>query len=140
MAEEFGQADIKNLPHCFVHGDIIDTNVIRDYRNKPYILDFSVVNTYPRIQELAVMLCDILLIPDKGKFRKVYDRALFIYQEGIKLDKVELEILPLCFQAAHATHIIGSVKSAVKGGDPEENDYWMKMGRDGLKFTREFWN
>ena len=127
------------MPHCFVHGDIIDTNVIRSEGGKLYVLDFSVSNVYPRIQELAVMLCDILFNSDKDKFNEIYIRTLRTYQNTTNLEEVEVNALPLYVQAAHAMHIIGSVKSAVKEGDSEENDHWMKVGREGLKFTLEFW-
>ena len=56
----FTKLDIKSLPTAFVHGDIIRTNVMRDKNGKLYILDFSVANNYPRIQELAVLLCNLL--------------------------------------------------------------------------------
>lgn len=140
LAKEFSSIDIKALPHCFVHGDIIDTNVIRSNKNKVYILDFSVSNVYPRVQELAVMLCDILFDSNKQRFQKIYNRALGIYQKIIKLEKIELDTLPLYVQAAHAMHIVGAAKSAVEDGDSEENDHWIYVGREGLKFTRGFWN
>ena len=85
LVVRFSQVDIKILPSCFVHGDIIDTNVIRSSEGKLYVLDFSVANIYPRIQELAVMLCDILFVPDKKKFQKVYDRTLAVYQKRVYL-------------------------------------------------------
>ncbi len=140
LAKEFSSIEIEALPHCFVHGDVIDTNVIRSSKGKVYILDFSVSNVYPRIQELAVMLCDILFDSNKQRFQEIYDRALEIYQERIRLEKIELNTLPLYVQAAHAMHIVGAAKSAVEDGDSEENDHWIRAGKEGLKFTMGFWN
>ncbi len=111
LAKEFSSIDIKALPHCFVHGDIIDTNVIRSNKNKVYILDFSVSNVYPRVQELAVMLCDILFDSNKQRFQEIYNRALETYQGRTKLEKIELDTLPLYVQVAHAMHIVGAAKS-----------------------------
>ncbi|MBW6441355.1 phosphotransferase [Patescibacteria group bacterium] len=139
LAKKLSMVSIEDLPHCFVHGDIIDTNVIRSKNNKLYILDFSVSNVYPRIQELAVMLCDILFEQNKNDFQKTYDRTLEVYQESIKLEQKEIETLPLYTQVAHAMHIIGSVKSALQDGDSIENNHWMEMGREGLVFTSDFW-
>jgi len=58
LLEEFKALNIETLPHCFVHGDILRTNVIKDNEGKIWIIDFSVSNYYPRIQELAVLACD----------------------------------------------------------------------------------
>ncbi|MBN1263208.1 MAG: phosphotransferase [Candidatus Pacebacteria bacterium] len=138
LAEKFKQVDVKSLPRCLVHGDIIETNVIRSQKGRLYIFDFSVANIYPRIQELAVMLCDILFVPERGKFQAIYQRTLDVYQKEIKLEKAEIEALPLLVRAAHAMHIIGSVKYALEEGDFEENKHWIKMGREGLAFTRKF--
>lgn len=140
LVKKFSSVNIRTLPHCFVHGDIIDTNVIRSSKGKVYILDFSVSNVYPRIQELAVMLCDILFDSNKQRFQETYDRALEIYQERIRLEKIELNTLPLYVQAAHAMHIVGAAKSTFEDGDSEENDHWIRAGREGLKFTMGFWN
>lgn len=139
LVRKFTSLPIKDLPHCFVHGDIIETNVIRSEAGKLYLLDFSVSNIYPRIQELAVMLCNILFDSNKDKFNEIFNRTLQIYQNITMLKEIEISTLPLYVQAAHAMHMIGSVKSAVNDGEFEENDYWMKVGREGLKFTFDFW-
>lgn len=48
------------LPKCFVHGDFTKSNIIKSADGKIYILDFSVANWYPRIQELAVINANLL--------------------------------------------------------------------------------
>jgi len=59
LIRSFQSIDIDKLPHCFVHGDITKTNTMRSKKGDIYILDFAVANYYPRIQELAVILCDL---------------------------------------------------------------------------------
>ena len=49
------------LPIAFVHGDIINTNVIKDNNSKLWIIDFSVSNILPRIIDLAVISCNLCL-------------------------------------------------------------------------------
>jgi thiamine kinase-like enzyme len=51
---------IDQLPKCFVHWDILKTNIIRSINGDFYIVDYSVANIYPRIQDLAVLLCNVL--------------------------------------------------------------------------------
>ena len=67
LLEKFQNLEIETLPHCFVHGDIIRTNVIKGKDNNIWVVDFSVSNYYPRIQELAVLACDVLFNKDNKK-------------------------------------------------------------------------
>jgi len=131
---EFSKLNLNSLPTAFVHGDIIRTNVMRDKNGALYILDFSVANNYPRIQELAVLLCNILY-EDKnpGDFMDYYKLALDEYGKRIGLTKLEFESLPLYLKAAHAMHIIGAGKEKYKKDNKsEENAYWLTQGRRGL--------
>lgn len=79
---QFSKLDCQKLPHCFVHGDITTTNVIKDAKNKLYILDFSVSNFYVRIQELAVLLSSLMFFPgDLNKTQEYYKTTLTEYQK-----------------------------------------------------------
>jgi len=140
LAQEFSKLDINSLPHCFVHGDIIDTNVIKDHKNNLWILDFSVSNLYPRIQELAVISCSLLFDPaQKDRFIDNYLFALNEYQSEISLTQIEINTLPLFVKVAHAMHIIGATKTRIASKDSAENQYWMNFSRDGLSFVSKIW-
>ncbi|MCH7951414.1 phosphotransferase [Patescibacteria group bacterium] len=135
LFNKFSKLDVKFLPTAFVHGDIIRTNVMRDENGELYILDFSVANNYPRIQELAVLLCN-LLYDDKnpGDFMGYYELALDEYKKRNELTKLEVKSLPLYLKAAHAMHIIGAGKEKYKEDNKsEENEYWLSQGRKGLR-------
>ena len=134
---KFSKLDVKSLPTAFVHGDIIRTNVMRDKNGELHILDFSVSNNYPRIQELAVLLCN-LLYDDKnpGDFMAYYELAVDEYKNRNELTKLEVESLPLYLKATHAMHIIGAGKEKYKEGNKsEENEYWLNQGRKGIRDT-----
>jgi Ser/Thr protein kinase RdoA (MazF antagonist) len=141
LAKEFSSLSIQDLPHCFVHGDLIKTNIMRDNRDHLYILDYSVANYYPRIQELAVLLCDFLFDKDNlSDFGKVYDFTISEYQKYDKLEKIELENLPLFVKLAHAMHVLcATYEKEVKGNQTKENDYFMNLGRIGLLYTSKRW-
>ncbi len=140
VAKSFSSVNLSSLPHCFVHGDIIDTNVLRANNGKIYILDFSVANVYPRIQELAVLLCDIFFNNNQNTFKRIYDDVLNLYQTKIKLEELEIKTLPIFIQIAHAMHIIGATRTSIEGGNSTENDYWLKLGRKGLSLTLNWWS
>ncbi len=141
LAEEFASLSIQDLPHCFVHGDLIKTNVMRDNLDHLYILDYSVANYYPRIQELAVLLCDFLFDKDNlSDFSKVYDFVINEYQKYDKLEKTELENLPLFVKLAHAMHVLcATYEKKVKNNQTQENDYFINLGRIGLLYTSKHW-
>jgi len=82
LAQTFSLLRIADLPHCFVHGDILKTNVLRDRSGNLFVVDFSVANTQPRIQELAVLLCNVLFDEDDpASFKDYYDLTLSEYQK-----------------------------------------------------------
>jgi Ser/Thr protein kinase RdoA (MazF antagonist) len=139
LAHNFPGLEIDKLPHCFVHGDIIATNVIKDNNGKLYIIDFAVSNYYPRIQELAILLCGLLYINNKDKYLANYNLALDTYQQVIKLEQREIDILPTYIKLAHAMHIIGATREKLKGSELPENNFWLNSGQDGIRISNNIW-
>jgi Ser/Thr protein kinase RdoA (MazF antagonist) len=104
-----------------------------------YIVDFGVSGVYPRIQELAMLLCDLFFTPDKAEYTKNYQLALDAYQETVQLEDTELEWLPTFVKLAHAMHIIAPTIQKVKHGNSSaENEHWLRRGREGLRFMGKF--
>ncbi|MBU1201166.1 MAG: phosphotransferase [Nanoarchaeota archaeon] len=135
LVEKFKNIKIASLPHCFAHGDIIRTNVIRDKNDKIWIVDFSVSNYYPRIQELAVLACDILFNRDnKEESEQNLKDALEEYQKTIKLTTREIEVLPTYIKLAHAMHVLcATYEKKAKKNDSKENEYFLNIGKSGLR-------
>ena len=118
-----------------MHGDIIRTNVIKDKKGKMWILDFSVSNYYPRIQEMAVMACDILYDRKIGKKSNSNLKiALEEYQKTSKLTRREIDVLPNYIRLAHAMHVLcATYEKKMNFNKSKENEYFLKIGRLGLK-------
>lgn len=135
LIDEFDNMQIDKLPHCFVHGDIITTNVMEDNNSKIYIIDFSVSNYYLRIQELAVLACNLFFNPNSiTETENNLKVALEEYQKKIKLTDKELESLPLYIKFAHAMNLLSAnFEKVVNKNDSDENEYWLNLGRSGLK-------
>jgi len=135
LLEKFKNLNIETLPYCFVHGDIIKTNVIKDKNGKIWIVDFSVSNYYPRIQELAILTCDILFNKDnKDESEQNLKDVLEEYQKTIKLTLRELASLPTYIKFAHAMHVLlATYEKKVKNNNSEENEYFLEIGRAGLR-------
>lgn len=139
LKDEFDKLDVKSLPHALVHGDLISTNIIKS-KEKIYFVDYSVANFYPRIVELAVLMCDVMFDPT-GKIgvEKYYKLLLEEYQKYEKLTKKELEVLPLFIKLSHAMHVIRATREKEEGRDSKENNHWLNLGKKGLAATEKIW-
>ena len=126
LVAEFGNINVKALPYAFVHGDLLTTNVMKSKKGGLYVFDFACANYYPRIMELAVLMCNLLKDQDA-------DFVVDEYQKHLKLTEDELKQLPLFVDLAHAMHVIGARReNAIHGNATEENQYWLNQGRKGL--------
>lgn len=137
LLEKFRSLKIETLPHCFVHGDIIKTNVVKDAGGKIWIVDFSVSNDYPRIQELAVLGCDILFNKESAEeSNKNLEIALNEYQKKMTLTPKELVALPIYILLAHAMHVLCTTyEKKVNGNMTNENKAFYELGRAGVRMT-----
>ena len=124
----------RRLPRCFVHGDMIVTNLMKDKKGKIWIIDFAVANHYPRVQELAILASNVLFDEkDKGKTKRNLEIALEKYQKIIKLTPQELKALPTYIKLAHAMFVLcANYEKMVENNSSEENEYWLAQGRAGL--------
>lgn len=141
LAEEafcrYKEIPVDTLPKAFVHGDLIKTNIIVDAKDDVYVIDFSVANVYPRIQEIAVMAANLMFDEKHGvtaPLRERVDKLVAMYEaSGGELTDIEKRYafdyaLPSC-----AMEYMGSVNERIKTGDNEEILYWEKLGFEGLR-------
>ena len=133
--EQYMEIPIDKLPHCFVHGDLTKANVFRGEDGSIYILDFSVSNWYPRIQELAIITANLLY--DKDRYATIRERSELVlgeYGKLIALTEEEKQCLYPYALADVAMDFLGAHQEKfIYGNDTEETDFWLNMGRDGLK-------
>lgn len=131
--ERYEAIPTEELPRCFIHGDLIGSNLIRAETGEAYVLDFSVANTAPRIQELAV-IASSLLHDDPTPLRERCARIAAGYErfsELIDLEKSSLEDYAI---ATMAMELIGAVREASRGTvTAEERAYFLAIGRGGLE-------
>lgn len=126
---------VDDLPHSFVHGDFTKTNVLKGNDGKVYILDFSVANWYPRIQELAVIAANLL--HDDSDSSSLEDRCNQVadeYSQFNNLTDEERRHLPAYALAGIAMEFMGAHQEKhINGNDTDETDYWLTLGRKGLR-------
>jgi|GEM_PF-339545 len=126
---------IERLPHCFVHGDLSKANTIKGDDGKIYVLDFSVANRYPRIQEIAVMAANLFLDqshPVSLKSRCEY--ALETYGHINLLIDDEKRYLYDYALAGAAMELMGPLQEKyLHNNATPETDYRLEVGRRGLR-------
>src|SRR5690606_12517683 len=109
-------------------------NVIKGEDGKIYILDFSVANRYPRIQELAVIVANLLHDDSETTLEGKCEQVANEYSEFNQLTEQERQHLPAYALAGVAMEFMGAHQEKyINGNDTEETDYWLSLGREGLR-------
>jgi Ser/Thr protein kinase RdoA (MazF antagonist) len=135
VIEQYQEVPVGELPHCFVHGDFTKANVVKADSGRIYILDFSVANWYPRIQEIAVISANLL--QDDDGHRPLWETCKMTVDEYSKLNPLTvlewqhaysyaLAALAMDFMGAHQEKYVEEHGSS-------EMDYWLNLGRTGLR-------
>ncbi|MDO8461188.1 MAG: phosphotransferase [bacterium] len=132
---KYRRIPVDTLPHCFVHGDFTKANVLKAENGDIYILDFSVANWYPRIQELAVIAAN--LMHDDTDTTSLKDKTELVAEEYDKFNKLTPEERKWLYDyalAGVAMEFMGAHQEKyINGNDTEETEYWLNLGREGLR-------
>ena len=110
-------------------------NVMKGNDGKIYILDFSVTNWYPRIQELAVIVANLLY--DENSNLSLRDKTESVSEMYDKLNPLTLDEKQYLYAYALAgitMEFMGSLQEKfIKGNTTEETEYWLNLGQIGLR-------
>ena len=141
LSEKLQKIDLSKLPHSFVHGDIISSNVIKDDNNKLWIIDFAVSNYLPRIIDLVVTGDNLCLNPNSRENTiKNFKLIISEYEKYNKLTDYEKGIIPLFYDIGNAMGILQIEYLKQNGDYSEEDEYWLKVSEQGLKYSNpQFW-
>ena len=131
----YDEIPVDELPHCFVHGDFTKANILKGDDDKIYILDFSVANWYPRIQELAVIAANLLHdVSSPMSFRERCEMVADEYSRFSTLTSDERTHLYAYALAGVTMEFMGAHQEKyINGNDTKETDYWLKLGGEGLR-------
>lgn len=136
LLEELKNIDFDKLPKAFVHGDIINTNVMKDNNSKIWIIDFAVSNYLPRIIDLAVISCNMCL--DEKSKENTFENITTLLSEYNKynqLTEYELDTFLTFYKLANAMHILQASFIAKTEEDSKENQYWLNEGIIGYSYS-----
>lgn len=142
LSNKLQNVDLSQLPHSFVHGDIISSNVIKDENDKLWIIDFAVSNYLPRIIDLVVTGDNLCLDPNSkentmNNFKLIIDE----YEKYNKLTDYEKQIIPLFYDIGNAMGVLQINAIKQDGEYSDEDEYWLKVSEKGLEYSDEqFWS
>lgn len=133
---KYKNVDMNDLKYAFVHGDVMNTNVMKDNNNKLWIIDIAVSNYLPRIVDLVVTAANLCTIEESKE--ETYKRISILLKEytvDTNLTPKEKENFKLFFDVTNAMYILQSSYQKNIGNISEENNYWFTKGCTGLKFS-----
>ena len=133
----FKSCDFSKLKYGFVHGDIIETNVIKDNTGKLYFIDFSVSNYLPRIVDLAVTICDLCLdLDDVANSKTRAELFVKAYEEYSPLSQYEKDCLRKFIVCHQAITILETMREKkIENNQTEENEIFLQKGKQGLRIV-----
>lgn len=142
LSDKLQKVDLSKLPHSFVHGDIISSNVIKDENDKLWIIDFAVSNYLPRIIDLVVTGDNLCLDPNsRENTMKNFKLIIDEYEKYNKLTDYEKQIIPLFYDIGNAMGILQINAIKQDGEYSDEDEYWLKVSEKGLEYSDEqFWS
>ncbi len=124
-------------PYMSAHNDFISTNIILKDNKEPYYIDFSVSSVALNFVDIAIFGCDTVLKKgitpfEYAKYLKII--SYILYRTHI----MEYNLYPTAVAVQHAIHIlIANYYKVCEHVDSTENDYFLNLGRMGIKYLKE---
>ena len=124
-------------PYMSAHNDFISTNIILKDNKEPYYIDFSVSSVALNFVDIAIFGCDTVL--KKGITPEEYAKYLKIISYILyRTHIMEYNLYPTAVAVQHAIHIlIANYYKVYEHVDSTENDYFLNLGRMGIRYIKE---
>jgi len=132
--KEFVKIDLEDLPKAYIHGDIMNANLIKG-EEKIWLIDFSALSYLPRIIELVVMAYGICIYDNREESIKRINYLLNTYNKENKITKKELEQFNTILNAMGAMSIMQASYIKKNSGNFEENQYWIDKGKETINLS-----
>lgn len=127
MIKEFDKIELEKLTKCFIHGDLISTNIMKDKNEDLWLIDFYQSGIGLRILDIVKILNSVI---DNYKYENDTEELerYFIeeYNKRMPFTAYELEILPILRKIDVCVGMMMETFDAIEGRDNEENQYWLE--------------
>lgn len=131
--KEYNKVNFSKLPLCFIHGDLISSNIMKDISGKLWLIDFYESGTGVRILDIVKILNSVIfLYYDKKGNKQLEKYFLDKYQEHLHLTEYELEVLPILRKAdSYVGLMLGEYDLLTE--EKEETRFWLKNDAEVIK-------
>lgn len=123
-----------------IHNDIQRSNVLKNNKGEIRIIDFSVMEHHAVSIELATYLSLFCINPGKTNRQDMQNITTMItqeYQKHKKLNAYDVSVIPTLMAGTYAANCLAaSYELQGKGSDDEETNYWISLGREGMKLMQ----
>lgn len=122
IIEDFEKIKLEKLPKCFIHGDLISSNIMKDKKEDLWLVDFYQSG-------IGVRILDIVKILNSVIYNYNYEQGteeLEQYNKRMLLTEYELESLPILRKIDVCVGMMMETFDAIEGRDNEENQYWLE--------------
>lgn len=127
VIKEFEKIELGKLPKCFIHGDLISTNIMKDKNNQLWLIDFYESGVGIRILDIVKILNSVIYnYQYEDETNKLEEHFLHRYEEEMPLTEYELKVLPVLRKADALVGIMLETYDALRGRDNVENQYWLE--------------
>ena len=131
--DKFKKFNYAALPKSFVHGDIIETNLMNDKNGNFWVIDFSVANYTARLNEITVICNNFGIVPgNKEESEKRIRIAFEQWAKGVNATDLERSSFKMLFDVANAIYLVNPSYEIAMGNDSEENKMYLDLGLFGL--------
>ena len=130
---QFQKFDGRDLPKAFVHGDMMSTNLMRDSKERIWLIDFSVSNYTFRMIEIIIICGDVAMIHGNKELSEDRIRQAFsLWCSKVDATNDERQSFQLFFSVANAINVMNSSCEISNGNNSEETKMHLEMGLFGL--------
>lgn len=127
MVKKFDEIELEKLPKCFIHGDLISTNIMKDKNKDLWLIDFYQSGIGLRILDIVKVLNSVI---DNYKYENDTEELeqyfLEQYNKKMPLTTYELEALPILRKIDVCVGMMMETFDAIEGRDNDENQYWLE--------------
>lgn len=127
--ERFKKIDFSTFPTCYIHGDLICTNIMEDEHKNLSLIDFTSSGTGLRILDIVKVMTSVIFHYEAiQESKELITYFLEQYQKYSKLTKQELELLPfLCKIDSYVGIMLTEYEHKMgKECNDKEAKFWMK--------------
>jgi Ser/Thr protein kinase RdoA (MazF antagonist) len=128
--------DLGKFAKGLIHADLMRNNCLKDSKGRYCLLDFGALSQNYIVIDVAIFIAGFCLDPLKTSLADNQSMLDFVMREYKKYDsqpQLTAQALPLLVAMTYASYLLAALVEKAGGNMTDENEYWIAMGREGLR-------